>query len=148
MRAMASQVEAEPEATQGIATDSGSVADAARTAQHNVEAVAAATEQLGASIREITQQSSGAGAATRLAAGKGAEGRERIATLSREVDRIGGVARLIADIAAQTNLLALNATIEASQTANRGARRGDNGSPGGGLGPALPRGGCVMPVRR
>lgn len=101
-------------------TDSGSVADAARTAQHNVEAVAAATEQLGVSIREITQQTSGAGAATRLAAGKGAEGRERIATLSQEVDRIGGVARLIADIAAQTNLLALNATIEAARAGDAG----------------------------
>lgn len=106
--------------TDGIATDSASVAEAALDAQRNVQAVAAAAEELGASIREITQQITGASDATRRASDKGRLGRDRIATLAQEVDRIGGVARLIAGIAGQTNLLALNATIEAARAGDAG----------------------------
>jgi len=43
-----------------------------------------------------------------------------MARLASEVDRIGDVARLIADIASQTNLLALNATIEAARAGEAG----------------------------
>lgn len=106
--------------THGIATDSASVAEAALDAQRNVQAVAAATEELGASIREITHQVSGASVATRRASEKGHQSRERIAALAQEVDRIGGVAKAIAEIAAQTNLLALNATIEAARAGDAG----------------------------
>ncbi|NGM21993.1 chemotaxis protein [Roseomonas stagni] len=142
MRAMATRVEAESdkavseisagmdvmagEATEmarsaaQVAADSAAVRDAAQQAQVNVQAVAEATDQLGLSIREIAQQVDGATRATRLAATHGEEGRTRIATLAAEVERIGGIARLIADIAAQTNLLALNATIEAARAGEAG----------------------------
>ena len=103
-----------------IAAESASVAQAAQSALENVHAVAAATEELGASIREITQQVTGASASTRRAAEKGRQGSAQIGTLAQEVDRIGGVARLIAGIAAQTNLLALNATIEAARAGDAG----------------------------
>jgi len=46
--------------------------------------------------------------------------RRTIRRLSSQVDRIGDVARLIADIAGQTNLLALNATIEAARAGDAG----------------------------
>ncbi|MBS7790794.1 methyl-accepting chemotaxis protein [Roseococcus sp. SDR] len=120
MREMAQTAEAMAAGSQGIASDSASVAAAAIDAQRNVHAVAAATEELGASIREITHQIAGASAATRRASEKGIQGRERIATLAQEVDRIGGVARVIAQIAGQTNLLALNATIEAARAGDAG----------------------------
>ncbi len=120
MREMAQSAQAMAAGTQGIATDSASVAEAALDAQRNVQAVAAATEELGASIREITHQVSGASTATRRASEKGNQGRERIATLAQEVDRIGGVAKAIAEIAGQTNLLALNATIEAARAGDAG----------------------------
>jgi methyl-accepting chemotaxis protein len=120
MEQMAQSALAMAAGTDGIAQDSASVAEAALDAQRNVQAVAAATEELGASIREITHQVTGASAATRRASEKGSHGRERITTLAREVDRIGGVAQVIADIAAQTNLLALNATIEAARAGDAG----------------------------
>ena len=120
MEQMAQSAMAMAAGTEGIARDSASVAEASQDAQRNVQAVAAATEQLGASIREITHQVTGASAATRRASEKGSHGRERITTLAREVSRIGGVAKVIADIAGQTNLLALNATIEAARAGDAG----------------------------
>ncbi len=103
-----------------IAGESIAVAAASNEAKRNVQVVAAATEELGASIREITQQIAGAAVATRRATEQGHDGRARIALLVQEVERIGGVARLIAGIAAQTNLLALNATIEAARAGDAG----------------------------
>jgi len=120
MEQVTEQVGAMAAGAEGIAAESASVAEAAQAAQQNVQAVAAATEELGASIREITHQVTGASASTRLASEKGRQGSERIATLAQEVGRIGGVARLIADIAGQTNLLALNATIEAARAGDAG----------------------------
>jgi len=120
MEAMAADATAMAVSAESVAADSTSVSDAAGEAQRNINTVAAATEQLGASIREITQQINGATQATGLAAQRGADGRERIAVLSQEVERIGGVARVIADIAGQTNLLALNATIEAARAGEAG----------------------------
>ena len=120
MEQVTEQVGAMAAGAEGIAAESSSVAEAALAAQQNVQAVAAATEELGASIREITHQVTGASASTRRACEKGRQGSERIANLAQEVDRIGGVARLIASIAAQTNLLALNATIEAARAGDAG----------------------------
>ncbi|MCU0889049.1 MAG: methyl-accepting chemotaxis protein [Rubritepida sp.] len=103
-----------------IAADSGAVAQAADETRSTAQTVAAATEQLGASVREISARVNEASTATRRAAAQGVEGRERISALSTEVERIGGIARLIADIAARTNLLALNATIEAARAGEAG----------------------------
>jgi methyl-accepting chemotaxis protein len=118
--AMADDAEAMAASADVVAVDSTMVSDATQTAQRNVQTVAAATEQLSASIREITRQVVGAAEATRRASEQGTLGRERIATLVRNVERIDGVARSIADIAGQTNLLALNATIEAARAGEAG----------------------------
>jgi methyl-accepting chemotaxis protein len=118
--AMAGNAEAMARSAELVAGDSAAVTAATSDAQSNVQAVAAATEQLVASIQEITRQVSGATAATRRAATLGGTGRERIGTLAANVERIGGVARTIAGIAGQTNLLALNATIEAARAGEAG----------------------------
>jgi methyl-accepting chemotaxis protein len=103
-----------------VADESAHVSAAAEEARQNVQTVAAATEQLGSSIREIAQQVAGATEATRRAATRGEEGRQRITALATEVSGIAGVARTIADIAGRTNLLALNATIEAARAGEAG----------------------------
>ncbi len=103
-----------------IAFESANVANSAEEARANIGAVAAATEELGASIREIAQQVAGASQATQRATDRGEQGRQQIDTLAQEVEKIGGVARLIAGIAGQTNLLALNATIEAARAGEAG----------------------------
>ncbi len=120
METLVDQVLTMATTSESIAVESAAVSAAADLAQQNVQAVASATEELGASIREITAQVNSTSVNTRRAADRGVEGRETIGALSAAVDRIGGVARLIADIAGQTNLLALNATIEAARAGEAG----------------------------
>jgi methyl-accepting chemotaxis protein len=112
------------ETMSGTAKATGSqavaVAAAADRANANVQAVAVATEQLAASIREIGRQV----ARSARVAGKAAEDARRtdavVQALASGAQRIGDVVGLINSISGQTNLLALNATIEA-------ARAGDSG---------------------
>ena len=86
----------------------------------NMQTVAAATEELTASIAEIAQQVSRANDVTRSAVSEAGTGRGNIKELSESVERIGEVIGLITDIADQTNLLALNATIEAARAGEAG----------------------------
>ena len=86
----------------------------------DLAAVAAAAEQLGASVNEITRQvghaSAQIGAAT---ASVGATEREvgGLASRAREIETILGA---ITEIAARTSLLSLNATIEAARAGEAG----------------------------
>ncbi|PWC34435.1 hypothetical protein TSO352_17585 [Azospirillum sp. TSO35-2] len=95
-------------------------AQAAGNTSGNVQAVAGATEQLAASIREIAQQvaESTSGSARAV---------EDVRRTYQLIEQLDGVARrtvevvdLIRSIAAQTNLLALNATIEAARAGEAG----------------------------
>ena len=85
-----------------------------------MQTVSAAAEELGTSIREIsnqvTQQSDMAGEAAQAADESG----RRMTTLSEAADSIGEVMTLITTIAEQTKLLALNATIEAARAGEAG----------------------------
>ncbi len=120
MRRMVVDADAMSAGAGAVAAESEAVHAVAAAAQQHVQSVTTAADELGNSIQEIARQISGATDATRRAADRGAEGRERIGTLAAEVERIGGIARLIADIAGQTNLLALNATIEAARAGEAG----------------------------
>ena len=105
------------EATQQL---SAAAAVASAQASTNVQSVASATGEVGASIEEIGRQVQ---QSTKIAAEavKQAEQTDaRIAELSRSAGRIGDVVTLITTIAGQTNLLALNATIEAARAGEAG----------------------------
>jgi methyl-accepting chemotaxis protein len=99
---------------------SGDAARAAEAALSSAQTVAGAAEHLTASIAEIGTQVAGSTAVVGRAVAAGTETRSVIEALNQEVERIGGVARLIGEIAARTNLLALNATIEAARAGEAG----------------------------
>ncbi|MFL1460947.1 methyl-accepting chemotaxis protein [Roseococcus sp. DSY-14] len=84
------------------------------------ETVAAAAEELAASIRAITERVGEAAEVSRGTSADSAETERAIVALSGSVAQIGDVARLIEGIAGQTNLLALNATIEAARAGEAG----------------------------
>jgi methyl-accepting chemotaxis protein len=93
---------------------------ATATTSDNVQAVAAATEELSASITEIANRvndSAAIAADTSTAAGQTSG---TMAELSTQAQKIGSIISLIHDIASQTNLLALNATIEAARAGEAG----------------------------
>jgi methyl-accepting chemotaxis protein len=107
--------------TAGTTRDlTGRVLAASTEASANVQSVAAATEQLVASVDEISRQ---VGESTRIARDAVSQAEKtdgRIADLTRAAGRIGDVVKLITAIAEQTNLLALNATIEAARAGEAG----------------------------
>ena len=103
-----------------IAGSAEAVSSAAQAALESTETVAAATEELSASIREIAARVNDNAATTRQAVASTLASQETIGGLAQAVERIGQVARLIADIAGRTNLLALNATIEAARAGEAG----------------------------
>jgi methyl-accepting chemotaxis protein len=96
------------------------VASASEEANGNVQTVAAAAEELSASIQEISRQLSNATVISGKAVDQAAKTNEIIGGLTNSADLIGGVVKLINDIASQTNLLALNATIEAARAGDAG----------------------------
>jgi len=94
--------------------------DASAQTSTNVQAVAAASEELSASISEIGQQVTKSTAISQRAADEAAETNGMIQRLAAAADKIGNVVKLINEIAGQTNLLALNATIEAARAGDAG----------------------------
>ncbi len=96
------------------------VASGANEATSNVETVAAASEELSASIGEIGRQVTQAAQIAQKAAADGQRTNATMAELAEAAQRIGEVVQLINEIASQTNLLALNATIEAARAGEAG----------------------------
>jgi methyl-accepting chemotaxis protein len=119
-----SAMAATADAMSASATRTGeSARDAAAAAAQALgiaQTVASAAEQLAASIREIGGQVTQSTAVVGHAVAAGTETRSTIVALNQEVERIGAVADMIAEIAARTNLLALNATIEAARAGDAG----------------------------
>src|SRR5262249_58134969 len=89
-------------------------AGAAKETSDNVTIVAAAAEQLGASVRGISGQLERAAQVVEQASRIAHEANDMIAGLAESAKRIDAVVGLIRAIADQTNLLALNAPIEAA----------------------------------
>jgi methyl-accepting chemotaxis protein len=105
---------------QDSSSESGAAANAAQQVSHHVQTAAAATEEMAASIREISQSSA---EAVRVAAAAASEAERATSTVGRlgaSSAEIGSVVKVITSIAEQTNLLALNATIEAARAGESG----------------------------
>jgi methyl-accepting chemotaxis protein len=96
------------------------VASGANQATSNVETVAAAAEELTASIGEIGRQVTQAAGTARQASEESERTNASVSGLAEAAQKIGEVVSLINDIASQTNLLALNATIEAARAGEAG----------------------------
>ncbi len=95
-------------------------AHAAADTAARIGSIAAATDELNASIEEIHAQAMGSVQTAQTAVSHSAQTDTNIRSLSQAVEKIGSVVNLIAKIAAQTNLLALNATIEAARAGDAG----------------------------
>lgn len=93
---------------------------ASEDASSNVQTVATASEELGRSIREISQQINMSTDVVTNATKAAGRTNEQVTKLANGAQRIGDVVSLISDIAEQTNLLALNATIEAARAGETG----------------------------
>jgi len=99
------------------ATDSAS---ASEQTSSSVQTVAAASEELVASIQEISRQVRVALEVSQSAVGEAERSSQIMSGLSEDAKTIGSVIELIDGIADQTNLLALNATIEAARAGEAG----------------------------
>ena len=93
---------------------------ASNDASISVDSVAAASEELSASINDISQQAAHAAGIASRAVNQARETDGTVQGLAKSAGRIGEVVGLINTIAAQTNLLALNATIEAARAGEAG----------------------------
>jgi methyl-accepting chemotaxis protein len=93
---------------------------ASSEASLSVESVASASEELSASINDISQQAAHAAGIASRAVSEARETDGTVQGLAKSAGRIGEVVGLINTIAAQTNLLALNATIEAARAGEAG----------------------------
>ncbi|CAM3491657.1 methyl-accepting chemotaxis protein [Nocardioides zeicaulis] len=98
----------------------GLVSSAAGQVSSNVQTVAAATEQMGASIREISVNASNAAGVAARAVVAAESTTATVAKLGDSSSEVGEVVKVISSISEQTNLLALNATIEAARAGEFG----------------------------
>ena len=101
-------------------TRSGHMSSSMNEASSNVATVAAAAEELSASVDQINERVSRSREVVERASVAAAMTADKIAQLTTAASKIGEVVTLIQAIAAQTNLLALNATIEAARAGEAG----------------------------
>jgi methyl-accepting chemotaxis protein len=96
------------------------VSRASEDSSTNVGSVAAASEELASSVKEISLRVQDSAVIAGAAVTQAQKTSDRINALSQAANRIGDVVELINTIAGQTNLLALNATIEAARAGEYG----------------------------
>ncbi len=120
----AGTMEQTAEAMTSIASTTSSrsrdAADATERVTGDVHAVAAASEELAASIGEIARQVATAASVAQDAVAQAQSTDQIMRQLATAAEKIGEVVGLITAIAGQTNLLALNATIEAARAGEAG----------------------------
>ena len=108
----------------GLAREASSKASSASMASNNaasnVHTVAAASEELSATIADVTDKVKETSLRASEASQAAATTNAQVQTLVLAASKIDGVVTLIKNIAGQTNLLALNATIEAARAGEAG----------------------------
>jgi methyl-accepting chemotaxis protein len=97
-----------------------SAVSASTQTSSNMQAVASGTEELAASVGEISRQATNALDISQQAVQQANETGAIVSGLAAAAQKIGDVVKLINNIAEQTNLLALNATIEAARAGEAG----------------------------
>jgi methyl-accepting chemotaxis protein len=107
-------------ATQRTRASSEETAQGAAGSAARLATVAAATEEMSASIAEIGQQAARAAVVARDAVERATNTNNKVGGMAAAAERVGTVISLIQTIAGQTNLLALNATIEAARAGEAG----------------------------
>ncbi len=120
----ATQMQAGAESVTHIAEDtkkrSGVVVDASTQAAQTSAQVAAAAEELTASIKEISEQTQKSSQIANEAASKAEFAKSAINLLSEKAMSVAQIIEVITGIAGQINLLALNATIESARAGEAG----------------------------
>ncbi len=96
------------------------VAGAAEQTSTNVQTVAAAAEQLTSTLTSVDSQTRQSATLATEAEREAARTNQVMGQMRDVSNRVGGVVKLISQIARQTNLLALNATIEAARSGEAG----------------------------
>jgi methyl-accepting chemotaxis protein len=107
-------------AAETATSEAANAANVSAGAANNSHAVAAATEQLSGSIREVSEQAHRTNAVVTAAAHEASQTNKDVAGLANSAEAIGSIVAVIRGIADQTNLLALNATIEAARAGESG----------------------------
>ncbi|GEQ98014.1 hypothetical protein JCM17844_16510 [Iodidimonas gelatinilytica] len=127
MRGLEASAQQVAESAQGMKTRAGENAtwsqeltEASRSVLDNIQVISSATEQMLASIDEISGQVQHSSHNVADAVSATVEASDTVQTLETSVRQIGEIVTLINDIADQTNLLALNATIEAARAGDAG----------------------------
>ena len=108
----------------GIIDDSarkaGSATDAATVTTANVQSVAAAAEELSASVKEISHQFQKTTSLVAQSGERTANADSLANALTQSSDRVSNAMEMISTISGQINLLALNATIESARAGEAG----------------------------
>ena len=107
-------------ASQHSSQRSRSAAEGATDSQTAMSAISSATEELGASIKEILRQVDGSSSFAQRAVAEAAETLTLVEQLKSAATRIGDRVTMISSFASQTNVRALNATIEAARAGAAG----------------------------
>jgi len=108
------------QAVERTSEESSRALESATATRDNVQGMAAATEELAASIAEISQMMTKSQSATDSAFEQTHSAGSFATRLSEATVAMGGIVGLINTIAGQINLLALNATIESARAGEAG----------------------------